>query len=108
MKIDDKIISYEIGKYLSQSGPGEAGKIDAKKPTDAGGVEKGPLEDDTVVNLSQISKEAQKVGEAISSEIMVREDKVAALKEKIDMGRYTVDHEAVAEKLVNAFIEEIS
>jgi len=59
------------------------------------------------VNLSQASKEAQKIKEIIASEPDVREDKVADLKERIESGRYTIDHAKVADKLVNELIDEL-
>jgi len=108
MEVDDKIISYEINKYLPKSTPKETEKADEKQLPDQ---QKAEREDrpgqDTVVNISQASKEAQRINEIISSEPDVREDKVSALKDKIESGRYEIDHEGVAEKLVDAFIDEV-
>ena len=108
MKIDDKIINYEISKYLSKSTPNATEKIAEKQLSDEQKVErKDRSEQDTVVNLSQASKEAQKIKEIILSEPDVREDKVSALKESIESGRYRIDHNGVADKLVDAFLDEI-
>jgi len=109
MKIDDNIISYEISRYLPESTPNATEKIEEKQLSDKQKVEgKNGSGQDTIVNLSQASKEAQKIKEIISSEPDVREDKVSALKEKIESGRYRIDHKRVADKLVDAFIDEIS
>ena len=112
MKIDDKIISYEISRYIPESTPNANEKIEEKQLSDKQKVEgkngSGQDTQDTIVNLSQASKEAQKIKEIISSEPDVREDKVSALKEKIESGRYRIDHKRVADKLVDAFIDEIS
>jgi negative regulator of flagellin synthesis FlgM len=109
MKIDDKMINYEINKYLPKSGPSGSEKIDEQQVLDQQRLQRSARpEQDAVVNLSQASKEAQKIEEVISSEPEIREDKVAALKEKIESGTYKVDHKAVAEKMVDSFVDELS
>ena len=109
MKIDDKITTYGIDKYLSKSSPNGTEKIDEKRGTEGHNVEgQHRTKQDAVVNLSQESKEAQKIREIISSEPDVREDKVSALKERLESGRYRIDNEKVAEKLVDSFIDEIA
>jgi negative regulator of flagellin synthesis FlgM len=105
MKIDDKI-SYEINKYLPNSPPNATEKIDEKGVSNEQKVE-GSADQDAIVNLSQASKEAQKIKEILASEPDVREDKVADLKERIESGRYTIDHAKVADKLVNELIDEL-
>ena len=109
MKIDDKTMTPEISKYVSKTTPNDTQQIEQKPSSDEQKTEgvKGS-EQDTVVNLSQASKEAQRIKEIISSEPDVREEKVAELKRKIESGEYKVDHDAVADKLVDSFIEEIS
>lgn len=109
MKIDDKMINYEISKYLPKSTPSASEKIDEQQVLDQQKVEgNAKPEQDAVVNLSQASKEAQKIEEIVSSEPEIREDKVAALKKKIESGNYKIDHKAVAEKLVDSFVDELS
>ncbi|MBU0986975.1 MAG: flagellar biosynthesis anti-sigma factor FlgM [Proteobacteria bacterium] len=108
MKINDKIINYEISKHLSQSAQpateaqGEKQLSENKKvsATDQSGQ-------DAIVNLSPALKEAQIIKEVIASEPDVREEKVAQLKQQIESGRYQVDHMAVADKLVDSFLDEI-
>jgi len=108
MKIDDRIINYEISKHLPKSTPDATEKIEQKRVSDEQKVEgKDRSEQDIVVNLSDASKEVQRIREIISSEPDVREDKVSALKQSIESGRYSVDHERVADKLVDAFLDEI-
>ena len=108
MKIDDKILNYEISKYLPKSTPSATEKI-GEKPLSgeqkAEGSERS--NQDTIVNLSEASKEVQKIREIILSEPDVREDKVADLKERIESGKYSIDHKAVADKLVNELIDEL-
>lgn len=108
MKIDDRIINYEISKHLPKSTPNETKKIEEKRLSGEQKVEtKDQSEQDIIVNLSQASKEAQKIKETILSEPDVREDKVSALKEEIESGRYKIDHKRVADKLVDAFLDEV-
>ena len=106
MKIDDKIINYEINKYLPKPPPNAAEKVDDKGVSDEQKVE-GSGDQDAIVNLSQASKEAQKIREIIASEPDIREDKVAHLKERIESGKYTIDHAQVADKLVNELLDEL-
>jgi negative regulator of flagellin synthesis FlgM len=109
MKIDDDITPYQINKQLPQSTPSAIEKADEKTPTDEKKVEgiQGP-EQDTIVNISKTSQRAQHIREIISSEPDIREDKVSELKERIESGRYRIDHNLVADKLVDSFLDEIS
>ena len=108
MKIDDKIINYEISKQLSNSVQNASERVGEKQLSDEKKVEEKNLSgQDTIVDLSPALKETQTIREIISSEPDVREDKVSELKERIESGRYKIDNEAVADKLVDAFMDEI-
>ena len=108
MKIDARFLNYEIGKQLPASAPTAKEKIEHEKLAEAKKIEgKNQLEQDAIVNLSPSIKEAQLINEISSSEPDIREDKVSALKAQIDSGNYEVDPETVADKLVDAFIDEI-
>ena len=107
MKIDDKIISYEIGKQIPTSASDSKEKVEkGKLPEDQNAVGTNKTEQDTV-ELSPSSKEAQLINEVNAAEPDIREEKVAALKKQVDSGTYRVDPEAVADKLVDAFLDEI-
>ena len=109
MKIDDRIINYDVYKQLPKSTPDETEKVQGKQTPDGNDTEVHARGDqDAVVHLSQTSKEAQLIREVISTEPDVREEKVTELKEKIESGRYEINHEAVANKLVDSFLDEIS
>jgi negative regulator of flagellin synthesis FlgM len=108
MKIDDRILNYEISKQLSKSTQNATEVNKEKRLSDEQQVEeKAQPGQDTIVNLSQALKETQLIKEIISSEPDIREDKVSELKQKIESGRYTIDNNAVADKLVDSFIDEI-
>ena len=108
MKIDDRIITYEISKQLPKSTQNAAEVNKEKQLSDEQKVEeKTESGQDTIVNLSKALKETQLAKEIISSEPDIRENKVSELKQKIESEKYTIDNNAVADKLVDSFIEEI-
>ena len=108
MKIDDKITNYEISKQLSNSVQNATERVEGKQLSDEKKVEEKNLSgQDTIVDLSPALKETQAIRKIISSEPDVRENKVSELKERIESGRYKIDNEAVADKLVDAFMDEI-
>jgi negative regulator of flagellin synthesis FlgM len=109
MKIDNRIIHYEINKQLPKPTQNEMEGMKGAQNQDGQKVqEKDQVRQDTIVNLSTASKEAQIAKKIVASEPDVREDKVSELKKRIESGNYTVDHKAVADKIVNSFIDEIS
>ena len=108
MKIDNRIIHYEISKQLPKRPENEIEGMGGQQTSNEPKVEeKNQSGQDTIVNLSTASKEAQTAREVIASEPDVREDKVAELKNRIESGNYTVDNKAVADKIVDSFIDEI-
>ena len=108
MKIDNRIIQYEISKQLPKRQENEIEGMGTQQTSNKPKVEeKNQSGQDTIVNLSTASKEAQTAKEVIASEPDVREDKVAELKKRIESGNYPVDNKAVADKIVDSFIDEI-
>jgi flagellar biosynthesis anti-sigma factor FlgM len=108
MKIDDKITSYEVTGNMRNLSPGGTGRVEREKPAAGERVsEQAPAEGDAIVRLSEASKEAQRIKDVVTSQPEVREDKVASAREKIESGEYAVDYEGVADRLVNAFIEDL-
>ncbi len=103
MKIDNGINNYDIAKNVSNK---HSNEIDGKKLQEEQKLENDKSRD-AVVNLSRVSKEVQLAKEVIESAPDIREGKVAAVKEKIESGSYQVDNQAVAEKLVNEFIDDL-
>jgi len=109
MKIDNRIIQYEINKQLPKQTENEIEGMGRKQTSNEQKVEDKNLSgQDTIVNLSTASKEVQTAREIIASEPDVREDKVSELRKRIESGNYTVDNKAVAGKIVESFIDEIS
>ena len=109
MEIDNRIIHYEISKQLPKNVENDIEGMGEKKVSNEPKIEgRNQSQQDTIVNLSTVSKEVQTAKEIIASEPDVREDKVAELRAKIESGNYTVDNKAVADKMVDSFLDEIS
>jgi flagellar biosynthesis anti-sigma factor FlgM len=88
--------------------PGGADRVEKEKPTAGERVsEQAPPAGDAIVRLSEASREAQRIKEIVTSQPDIRADKVASAREKIEAGEYAVDYEGVADKLVNASIEDL-
>jgi negative regulator of flagellin synthesis FlgM len=108
MKIDDKVLSYEIGKQIPTSASDSKEKVEKEKlPEGQNTAGTNKSEQDAIVELSPSLKEAQLINEVSAAEPDIREEKVAAIKKQVDSGTYQVDPKAVANKLVDAFIDEI-
>lgn len=108
MEINNKIANYEINNNLHKSPTNATEKIVEKQSLEKPELnEEGQSKQDVVVELSQSSKEVQQIKEIISSAPDIREDKVAALKEKIESGEYKIDPDAIADKIVDDSLDEI-
>jgi negative regulator of flagellin synthesis FlgM len=109
MKIDDKIISYELTGNIRKLSPGDTERVEQEKlhPEKQVQEQKQP-EGDAIVHLSQASKEAQAVKELIGSLPDARDDVVASMRGKIETGTYEVKYEAVADKMVDAFLNDLA
>jgi negative regulator of flagellin synthesis FlgM len=108
MKIDDRILNYEIPKHLPKSSGSSTAKVDE---IDSSVQEKGDSEkasqQDVIVNFSKTSKEVHLAKEVIASQPDVREEKVAEIKDKIQSRTYKINHGAVASKLVDDMLKDI-
>ena len=108
MKIDDRILNYEIPKHLPKSAGSSTEKIDEIDSTVQDKGDKGTTtQQDVIVNFSKASKEVQLAKEVLSSQPDIREERVAEIKAKIKSGTYKIDHEAVASKLVDDMLKDI-
>lgn len=110
MKIDERILNYQIAGNLPKPAQESAGNVQQKQQSDAKKVEeqRGATGQDTVVEISRASKEAQMIREAVAPDSQVREDKVAAVRKRIESGNYKIDYKGVADKLADSFMDEIS
>jgi negative regulator of flagellin synthesis FlgM len=58
------------------------------------------------VSLSPQARELMKAQQALANLPDIREDKVAELKARIDEGRYRIDKEGIAEKMIREGLSE--
>ena len=102
MKISGK---DEISRYVNQTVLSKTEKPARKVSTAASASQKS--EGGTTVSLSQKAKQVQKVHETIQSEPDIRSQRVSAIKDNIKNGTYKIDYDKIAEKILEAFSEEI-
>lgn len=105
MKINDKIANYEISQHITKSAPNiNEGQqlLNGQKSQEVKSESQ-----DTIVNISQASKELRLANETIAFVPDVREDKIAEIRDKIESGTYRIDNQAVADKMVGSFIDEL-
>jgi negative regulator of flagellin synthesis FlgM len=96
----------DITKYINDATVNktqETGKGNAAAPDAAPDAKK-----DTVVNLSQKSRDVQAAQKAVEAQPDIRAEKVQTIADKISNGTYRVDPEKTAEKIMLAFFEEMA
>lgn len=59
------------------------------------------------INLSDRTKELQKIAKAMETEDVDRQKYVADIKQKVQTGQYNVNAELVAEKIAGSFMNEV-
>jgi len=108
MKIDDKLISYEVTGNARKLSPGGANRPEKEMvSSDKSVSDRQPLEGDAIVHLSQATREAKAIREFLDSLPDVRTDKISLLRDRIASGAYSLNYEGVAGKLVDAFLEDL-
>lgn len=97
MKVVDKKVSGQLGGVESA----KTTKADAKKTrSEIADIKQSPVNNLTKVNVSEQAQAMQKA-KSIASKETIDEAKVARLQKLIDEGKYKVDADAVADKLVD-------
>jgi len=108
MKIDNRVLNYTINQNHTKSITDENSKVEGKQTVDdskAGA--KNELKEEILVNFSRESKEAKLIQDVISDEPDVRHDKIAEIKAKIESDNYRINHDAVADNIVDEAIDEL-
>jgi len=98
--------SNEIGNYVNKSHTGETKKTGDK--TGAMKERQQQPREGAIVDISQRSKDVQKVQKAILGEPEVRMEKVKTIKEQIEKGEYKIDYDGTAEKILKAFFDDMA
>jgi negative regulator of flagellin synthesis FlgM len=103
MKIDSTIATYELSKQLSSS---SAGVSDDKQAPGELKPEKNATQD-SIVHLSQASKDVQLAEKIIAETADIRAEKVAEIRAKIESDTYEIDHGQVAAKMIDSHLDEL-
>ena len=106
MKIENNYTNYELEKRPLPSGQSVTGSGESISESKKGSAEGEGSIQDTVVNLSQASKEALLIETTIADTPDIRDEKVLALKEKIATGQYEINPQAIADKMVDHFAKD--
>ncbi len=94
MKISNSTQNYINQTYANQTNPAANSSAKLAKPGD-------PLKTDSL-DISQTTRDLQKISAAMDTEPMERTKQVADLKRQVQAGQYTVNAEQVAEKMVGS------
>ncbi len=101
MKIVDGTTHYKKQTYINESSKKDregAGKTDSTQPDH--------LKEDTV-SLSEGSRDIHIARKAVNDAPDVRSDKVAKLKQQISEGKYVIDPDKIAGKMISSAIDQI-
>ena len=99
MKVDNtRVTASEVSGSSDVKKSEEAKKTKEKKSVSATEILGAPA---AKTQISDKAKEASKIKAAASAAPEVREERVAALKQRIADGNYKVDSKAIADKLVD-------
>ena len=90
-------IPYARGRQIYANDPAENKRADERKKSQT--TEKSETAEDKI-SLSDTSKEIQIAKESADSTPDVRSEKVEQIKQAISEGRYAIDYEQVAEKMI--------
>lgn len=85
----------------SKLGTGPESILDSKKSTGAAALDKATLDSSARVDLSPRATELRKAKELATPSESIDEAKVARLQKLIDEGKYKVDAEAIADRLLD-------
>jgi len=101
-----KVSNNKVGGNLGALDTGKAGKADVtnglKKDINAGALNSNAgLKNSSNVNVSERAQMMQKAKDIASQPMTVDEAKVARLQKLIDEGKYKVDAESIADRLVD-------
>jgi negative regulator of flagellin synthesis FlgM len=98
MKISNSTQNYINQTYANQTNPTGTSPTKLEKTTEE------PATDS--LNISQTTRDLQKISTAMETEPTDRTALVADLKQQVQTGQYTVNAEQVAEKLVGSLMNE--
>ena len=99
MKISDLSQGSNTIQYVNQANPPDKQPLSQEVKNQESLVDK--------VEISTQSKEIKKINDVLEMTPEVRADRVAELKKLVQEGRYQVDNEALAGKMINQSIIDL-
>ena len=99
MKIFNSTQNYINQTYANQTNSAASSPSKLEKPTDELAVDS--------LNISQTTRDLQKISAAMDTEPTERTTLVADLKQQVQAGQYTVNAEQVAEKMIGSLMDEM-
>lgn len=105
MKINNITSNYDRQAYVKEVG--ETNRAEGVENTAATAKSGQVSKQDVIVDISESSRDLQLAKDAVAAAPDVRAEKVAALKNAVDTGQYTVDAGKLAEKMIGANINEL-
>ena len=99
MKISNSTPNYINQTYANQANNAANQNVKPQKPADESQTDS--------INLSDRTKDLQKISKAMETEPVDRAELVADIKEKVETNQYNVNAETVAEKMVGSLMNEI-
>jgi flagellar biosynthesis anti-sigma factor FlgM len=106
MKIHDKMISGEVTGNACELSRRAADRLEKERRSPEKQGQEPPPKGGAIVQFSQVTKESETIREVLASLPEVRAEKVALMRERIESGTYEMNYESVAEKLVDAFMDD--
>ena len=103
MKISNSTPNYISQTYASQANNTASQNLRSQK--NAEGIANEALTDS--INLSDRTKDLQKISNAMETEPQGREKYVADIKLKIETNQYNINAETIADKMVGSIMNEI-
>lgn len=99
-------ISGPTPNYIQQTYSNQNSQQPAAAPQGNTGSTGEEVRGDSI-NLSEKTRDLQKVSQNLENQPAEREQRVAELKEQVEAGQYTVNAERVAEKMVGSIMDEL-
>jgi negative regulator of flagellin synthesis FlgM len=102
------IISNSTSDYINQTYTNQAQTTNTQTKADNSATEsKTARSQSDSINLSETTKDLQKISQAMDTESSDRTQKVQDLKNQVEAGQYNVNAEQVAEKMIGSVMDAI-
>jgi negative regulator of flagellin synthesis FlgM len=101
MKISNATLNYTNQTYANPANTAANQSLNAQKTADETFDDKSDS-----VNISDRTKDLQKISKAMETDPVDREKYVADIKQKVETNQYNINAQTVADKLLGSFMNE--